>query len=72
MAEHGTSIPKSSFSSTRIAGLESVSMASRFVLVWVCVSRARAIPSSSPSKWVDFVYRYLLPTALVVSPYKFY
>ena len=37
-------------------------MANRFVPVCVCLSRARAILSSSPSKCVDFVPRYSPPS----------
>ena len=61
ISERGPSVPESSFSSVRIAGLESVNTASSWVSASVCFPRARAIPSSSPSKWVAFVPRYPLP-----------
>ena len=59
ITERGASEPEFSFSRTRIAGFESVSMAT--IRVFECFSRARAIPSNSPSKWVAFVPRYSLP-----------
>ena len=59
MSDFGPSIPESSYSTTLIAGLQSESNASMFVL-W-CPSNARAIPSSSPSMCVALIPRYLLP-----------